>query len=115
MNSLYVNLVLSNNVDESFNVERNVILNDDFILVSDLSNEEKIVYDNFIGFVGNNYVIINDIGGDVDLINFSRFRLFEHDSNYNILNISSFAVSYDDYSTEEKTIVDSFLELLSQY
>lgn len=115
MNSLYVNLILSNNVDESFNVEKNLMLSDDFILVSNLSNEEKVIYDNFVGLVGNNYVIINDIGGDVELINFGRVRNFEHDSNYNILNTSSFAVSYDDYSTEEKEIVDSFLELLSQY
>lgn len=115
MNTLHVNLKLLNYPNEVFSLDKNNIINDDFISLETLSNADKIVYQNFINLVGFNNVILNDVELNDQFVIFNRIKLFDHDENYNILNHGSYLKSYNDYSEEDKNIIDLFLILLAKY
>lgn len=115
MNSLHINLRLSNNDSETFSIESINVINDDPIIVSNLSKKNKTIYSNFITLIGDNNVILNDVPGDIEFMKFNRFKLFEHDENYNIIGIDSYIKSYNDYSDDEKAIIDSFITFTLNY
>lgn len=114
MSILYINLNLLDYSEEAFSIEIDNILNDDIFLVDSLSFLEKEVYNNFIDLIGFTNLILTD----VELTNatiFNRIKLFDHDENYNILNLRSDIKSYNDYSEKDKNIINAFLLFLQEY
>ena len=114
MSTLYVNLILTNNADESFTISDDIV-SDDIFSTKDLSKSDSDVYQNFIELMGHNHVILNDITFNSDLTFFSRLKLFDYDDSYNILNIGSYMKSYNDYDSNEKIIIDLFLNFINGY
>ena len=115
MGALYINLILNNNTDESFSINKGNVINDNIFSMQDLSKSDNEVYQKFIKLMGHNHVILIDVNIDSELIVFNRLRLFDHDDSYNMLNIGSYMKSYNDYDSNEKIIIDSFLNFINGY
>ena len=115
MKTLHVNFKLLNYPEEAFSIDKNNVISDDIVLIDSLTNLEKEVYQNFIDLIGFNNIILNDVELSNELTIFNRIKLFDHDENYNILNLGSELKSYNDYSEEDKTVIDLFLILLEKY
>lgn len=115
MKTLHVNFKLLNYSEEAFSIDKNNVIGDDIVLVDSLTNLEKEVYQNFIDLVGYNNLILNDVELSNDLTIFNRIKLFDHDENYNILNLGSELKSYNEYSAEDKQVIDLFITLLEKY
>lgn len=115
MSTLNINLNLLNYTDEHFSLDKNNIKSDDIFALSSLSASDKIIYQNFINLIGLNHVILTDVVLNNDNIVFNRIKLFEHDENYNLLNVDSYLESYNEYSEDDKNIIDKFLILLNKY
>lgn len=114
---LHSNLSLQNLTSEEFSVEKNTNYYESTINKVDLLQaNDRIVYDNFVNMIGLANVSITDIPSDTeDMFCFSRHFKFEHDSNFNIIGLNSYAKSYADFTNEEKTIIDSFILLASSF
>lgn len=115
MKTLQINLWLLNYATESFSIDKDNIKTDEIILTELLSENDKLVYELFINLIGHNNVILTDVNINNDVICFNRMKLFDHDENFNILNCNSYLKSYNDYSEENKSIIDEFLILLNKY
>lgn len=84
--------------------------------VNSLQGSERIAYDNFINMIGNSNVVIVDIPSQTeDMYSFFRYFKFDHDSNFNIIGLTSYLKSYEDFTNEEKSVIDSFLQFISAY
>jgi len=112
---LHSNLSLQNLTSEEFSVEKNTNYYGSTINKVDLLEaNDRIVYDNFVNMIGLANVSITDIPSDTeDMFCFSRHFKFEHDSNFNIIGLSSYAKSYADFNISEKSVIDSFLQMIS--
>jgi hypothetical protein len=117
MISLHSNLSLQNLDSEEFSVEKNFLSYGLSINpISSLQESDRIVYNSFINMLGNANVLITDIPGETDdVYSFFRYFNFEHDSNFNIVGLVSYLKPYTDFNDEEKTIIDSFLQMISSY
>ena len=112
---LHSNLSLQNLTSEEFSVEKNTNYYGSTINKVDLLQEnDRIVYDNFVNMLGLANVSITDIPSDTeDMFCFSRHFKFEHDSNFNIIGLDSYVKPYSDFNSQEKGIIDSFLQMIS--
>lgn len=115
MSTLNINLNLLDYSDEHFSIERNNAISDDIFALFDLSASDKVVYQNFINLIGFNCVILTDVTLTDDNVVFNRIRLFEHDEKFKILNAGSYLKSYNEYSAEDKQVIDLFITLLEKF
>lgn len=114
---LHSNLSLQNLTSEEFSVEKNTNYYGSTINKVDLLEaNDRVVYDNFVNMIGLANVSIIEIPSDTeDMFCFFRHFKFEHDSNFNIIGLDSYAKPYADFNTSEKAIIDSFLQLISTH
>lgn len=117
MITLHSNLSLQNLDLEEFYVEKNMIPYDlSTIKVDTLPQLDKTIYENFINLIGISNVVITDIPSSEDILYcfFRNFR-FEHDSNFNIVGLTSYLKPYSDFTSSEKIIIDSFVAFISNF
>ena len=114
MDTLYITLNLNSSTNELFSISKDNTISDNIISTQDLLEVELVDYNNFIELMGHSHVILTDVTLGTELIMFNRMKLFEHDEEYNILNISSYLKSYNEYSDTDKDIIDRFILLLNK-
>jgi len=116
MKTLQINHELNNLEDEYFRIDiDNMIVDDSIYPFNNLSIGDKNIYNDFIELIGLNNVIISDVNIDEEMINFSRLFRFDYDDNYNIIGLGTYIKSYNEYTTNEQQIIDSFLNFISSF
>lgn len=89
------------------------ILDSDFELnINDLSESDRIIYDEMISLIGNCNIIIDGVMDNLIVYRMANFTVDENlqlDQNYPRLNSN-----YFDYSPEEKQVIDNFIDLIKR-
>lgn len=77
---------------------------------SELTSEQKEIFNNFLNLTGTDFIMIDNIPND-DLVIY-YYNIFNHDENY---SIDQFYVrktlDYNNFSQVDKVIIDNFILL----